>query len=66
MGGVPSVGGLSKGSQPIYGFVCEIKAKCPHVGPVPAWGVLSVGVFIRDPNPNLIVFRGKPRKNPNG
>ena len=61
IGGVSSVGGLSKGFE-VVGF----KANCPLVGPGPIGGVPSVGVFLRDPSLYLREFRRKPRKTPNG
>ena len=39
---------------------CKLKANCPLVGPGSIGGVLSVGVFLRDPSPYLCVFRRKP------
>ena len=45
------------------GLGCGIKANCPYVGPGPAdgRGVISVGVFLRDPSPYLRKFRRKLR-----
>ena len=43
---------------------CRLKANCRLVGPRPIGGLLSVGVFLRDPNPYLREFRRKPRKTP--
>ena len=33
---------------------CRVKANCPLVGPRPVGGVLSVGVFLRDPSAYLL------------
>ena len=33
------------------GLGCRFEANCPLVGPGPIGGVLSVGVFLRDPSP---------------
>ena len=42
---------------------CRIKAKCPLVGPEPIGGVLSVGIFLRDPRPHLREFQRKTTEN---
>ena len=42
-----------------------IKADYPLLEPRPVGGITSVGVFLRDPNPYLRKFRGKPPKIPN-
>ena len=43
---------------------CSVKASCPLVGPRSVGGVLSVGVFLRDPSTYLSEFRRKSRKTP--
>ena len=45
---------------------CRIKASCPILRHRPVGEVSSVWVFLKDPNPYLWEFGGKPRKTPNG
>ena len=45
---------------------CRFESNCPLVGPGIIGGMLSVGVFLRDPNPYLREFWRKPRKTQYG
>ena len=47
-------------------WVVGFKANCPLVGPGPVEGVLSVGVFLKDPSQLSREFQRKTRKTPNG
>ena len=62
-----SYSGLSvRGSVGVCWLVLGFESNCPLVGPGTIGGVLSVGVFLRDPSPYLGEFRRKPLKTPNG
>ena len=45
---------------------CRVEVNCPLMGPGPASGGPSVGVFLKDPSPYLREFRRKTRKTLNG
>ena len=53
--GLNSIHNLSTGPHKIIRLVINyrVKANCPLVGPGPVGGVPSMGVFLRNPSPNL-------------
>ena len=48
------------------GLNCRIKANCLPGRAEPKGVMSSVGVFLRDPSPNLRELRKNPQKIPNG